>query len=115
VAVGLNKTPSDKGEEAKISYSQQRADAALVQWVQQKSKGEFGVAVIVPSAQPTYAEDSRNSMMIAPASSGQPLRYYVGAAWTRGGEITTREAWQRYVSDEAARLRAPVSVSVNAR
>jgi hypothetical protein len=115
VAVGLNKTPSDKGEEAKISYSQQRADAALVQWVQQKSKGEFGVAVIMPSAQPAYAEDSRNSMMIAPVSPGQPLRYYVGAAWSRGGEITTREAWQRYVADEAARLRAPVSVSVNAR
>jgi hypothetical protein len=112
VAVGLNKTPSDKGEDAKVSYSQPRGDAALVQWVQQKTKGEFGVAVILPSAQPTYAEDAKNSMMIAPVTSGKPLRYYVGAAWNRGGEITTREAWERYVADESARLRSPVSVSI---
>jgi hypothetical protein len=50
-------------------------------------------------------------MMLAKATSGQPLRYYVGAAWTRGGEITSRDKWQRYVADEAARLRSPVKVS----
>jgi hypothetical protein len=52
-------------------------------------------------------------MMIAPVKSGEPLRYYVGGAWNRAGEITTREAWQRYVADEAARLRSPVSVSIS--
>jgi hypothetical protein len=112
-AVGLNKTPSDKGEDGKVSYSQERRDASLVQWVQQRTKGDFGVAVILPSAQPTYADDGRNSMMIAPVKSGEPLRYYVGGAWNRAGEITTREAWQRYVADEAARLRSPVSVSIS--
>ncbi|TFW33704.1 DUF4861 family protein [Massilia horti] len=112
-AVGLNKTPSDKGEEPKISYAQQRDDAALVQCVTQRTKGEFGVAVVLPSAQPTYAEDARNSMMTATVISGQPLRYYVGAAWNRGGEITSQQQWQRYVADEAARLRSPVKVTLS--
>jgi hypothetical protein len=111
VAVGLNKTPSDKGEDAKVAYDQQRGDAALLQWVQQRTKGQFGVAVILPGSQ-TYADDGRNSMMVAPVKSGQPLRYYVGAAWDRAGEITSREAWQRYVADEALRLRTPVTVHV---
>jgi hypothetical protein len=112
VAVGLNKNPSDKGEDGQSSFVEDSASRALVQWVAQKKSGDFGVAVIVPSAgTPAYATDGRNAMMLAKATSGEPLRYYVGAAWTRGGEITSREKWHRYVTDEAARLRSPVKVS----
>jgi hypothetical protein len=112
VAVGLNKNPSDKGEDGQSSFVEESASHALVQWVAQKKSGDFGVAVIVPSAgTPAYASDARNAMMLAKTASGQPLRYYVGAAWTREGGITSREKWQRYVADEAARLRSPVKVS----
>jgi hypothetical protein len=53
--------------------------------------------------------------MLAPATSGKPLRYYVGAAWTRAGEITSAQQWTRYVADEAARLAAPVRIGLAAR
>jgi hypothetical protein len=113
VAVGLFKTPSDKGEDGKASFTQDQAAGALVQWVAQQKSGDFGVAVIVPSAPRTpYASDARNAMLVAPATAGKPLSYYVGAVWTRTGEITSAQAWQRYVSDEAARLRSPVAVSL---
>jgi pectinesterase len=36
----------------------------------------------------------------------------VGAAWTRGSPFATQADWQRHVAEEAARLRAPVSVSL---
>jgi hypothetical protein len=112
VAVGLNKNPSDKGEDGQSSFTKDSAARALVQWVAQKKSGDFGVAVIVPSAgDPAFASDARNEMMLAKATSGQPLRYYVGAAWTRWGEITSQDKWLRYVADEAARLRSPLSVS----
>jgi hypothetical protein len=114
-AVGLNRHPSDKGQEVKVDVVEDAADKALVQWVTQKSLGDFGVAVIVPgAATPAFAGDKNNALVLAPVVSGQPLRYYVGAAWTRAGEIKSQQEWQHYVAEEAARLRAPVSVSVAA-
>ena len=115
-AVGLNRNPADKDEDGKSSFTEDAKAKALVQWVAQKNSGDFGVAVIVPSAgNPAFGADARNAFMLAPATSGQPLRYYVGAAWTRAGAITSREQWQRTVTDEAARVAAPVRVSLSAR
>jgi hypothetical protein len=115
VAVGLNKEPADKGEDAKATLAEDKASKALVQWVAQKKMGDFGVAVIVPSAgNPAFGTDARNAFMLAPATSGQPLRYHVGAAWTRAGEITSEQQWKRYVADEAARVASPVRVSLSA-
>jgi pectinesterase len=114
-AIGLNKTPADKGQDAKVAPSTQPADRALLQWVEQKSNGAFGTAIIVPTAgEKDYAEDQFNSLITAKIVSGQPLRYYVGAGWTRGGDFAKREDWQKYVSAQAARVRAPISVSLAA-
>jgi pectinesterase len=110
-AVGLNKRPSDKGQEVKVDFAENAKDGSLVQWVTQKSFGDFGVAVIVPTAS-SFAADERNALVTAPITSGQPLRYYVGAAWTRGSPFAKQADWQREVALEAARLRAPVEVSV---
>jgi hypothetical protein len=114
VAVGINKTPADKGQEPKVSFSRKRADASLVQWVEQRSNGAFGTAVIVPAAsEQAYAEDAGNAMMLAPVTSGKPLRYYVGAAWTRSGDFKSEQDWQRYVAAHSARVRSPVSVNLS--
>jgi hypothetical protein len=116
VAVGLNKDPADKGEDGKATFTEDAAHKALVQWVRQKKNGDFGVAVILPAAgSPAFGADARNAFMLAPAMSGQPLRYYVGAAWTRAGEIMSERQWQRYVAAEAARVAAPVRISLSAR
>jgi len=114
-AVGLHKRPSDKGQEVKVDFSETAGDGSLVQWVTQRSFGDFGVAVILPptgGAATGFASDERNALATAPIVSGQPLRYYVGAAWTRGSPFATQGEWQRHVADEALRLRSPVSVSV---
>lgn len=114
VGIGLNKMPSDKGEDGKITYAENPADKSLVQWVVQKTKGNFGVALIVPGAgaQP-FTADARNSLVIAPATSGKPLTYYIGAAWDRAGEIKDQQQFQRLVADEAARVRAPVQLKLS--
>lgn len=112
-AVGLNKRPSDKGQEVKVDFSENRNDGSLVQWITQRSFGDFGVALIVPAAS-GFAADERNGLVTAPVVSGQTLRYHVGAAWTRGSPFATQDDWKRHVAEEAARLRAPVSVTFSA-
>ncbi|TYQ20190.1 UNVERIFIED_ORG: pectinesterase [Zoogloea ramigera] len=113
-AIGLNKTPADKGQDAKVQPITQPADRALLQWVEQKSNGAFGTAIIVPTAgEKDYAEDKLNALITAKIVSGQPLRYYVGAGWTRAGDFAKREDWTKYVSAQAARVRAPVTVALS--
>ena len=84
-----------------------------MQWVKQKSKGQFGVAVVLPGAS-GYGEDALNHLIVSELSSGKPVRYYAGGAWDRAGEITSREQWQGYVRAMAERYRSPISVSTNA-
>ena len=111
VAVGLNKTPSDKGQSPQIST--RREGKVLLQWVEQASNGSFGTAVIVPAAQ-GFAEDSLNELILATATAGKPLRYYAGGAWSRAGEITSREQWEAYVANATARAANPVRITLAA-
>ena len=111
IAVGLNKNPSDKGQSPQVSTK--REGKVLLQWVEQASNGAFGTAVIVPTAQ-GFAEDALNELILAPATAGKPLRYYAGGAWSRAGEITSREQWEAYIANAAARAANPVRTTLAA-
>ena len=115
VGIGLNKNPADKGQEPTIQVAAMPAGGAQTQWVAQKTNGELGTAVIVPGAEfQGFTEDDRNLLVLAKITSGQPLRYWAGAAWSRAGGFTTREAWESYVAAWAARVRAPVTIQLSA-
>ena len=107
-ALGLNRNPADKGQEAVVTTG--RAAGSLSQWVEQKSNGAFGVAVILPSAE-GYAQDDLNELVTAPVVSGKPLRYYAGAAWSRGSPFGSKADWERHIAAETARIKAPLKVS----
>jgi hypothetical protein len=112
VAIGLNKTPADKGQEAQIAVTPNQADGSTTQWVVQKTNGMLGTAVIVPEGFAGFAEDERNHLLLAKAVSGRPLKYLVGAGWSKAGEFTTPESWNAYVAACSARARAPVVVTL---
>ena len=114
VAVGLNKSPSDKKQDPKIAVAKNERDPSLLQWVRQASNGSMGTAVVLPSAS-GFAEDALNHLVLAKVESGKPLRYYAGAAWDRAGHIASQEAWTAYVAQAAARAKSPVRVSLGAR
>ncbi|MGO4379628.1 DUF4861 family protein [Pseudoduganella sp. RAF53_2] len=111
-AVGLNKDPTDKGQSPVVTPG--RAAGSLSQWVEQKSNGAFGVAVILPTAS-GYADDSLNELITAPVVSGKALRYYVGAAWTRGGEFASKAEWDKYIAAETARVRLPLKINLSSQ
>ncbi len=109
VALGLNKNPSDKNQEPSITVK--REGPVLLQWVEQKSNDAFGTAVVVPGAE-GFTQDQLNELILAKASSGKPLRYYAGGAWSRAGEITSLAQWQKYTQDVAARAGNPLRVTL---
>lgn len=112
LAVGLNKTPAYKERGPKVATQQLPAQAGLTQWVSQ-SGGDFGTALLLPHAdEVSYAEDAANSLITTPLASGQVLRYYVGAMWSRAAEVKTEVAWREFVAAEAQRRRAPVLMTV---
>jgi pectinesterase len=111
VAIGLNKNAADKGQDAKTEVGQSQADGILSQWIVQKSNGSLGTAVILPlSTLQGFAEDASNQLALTKAKSGTPVRYYVGAGWTRSGQFPTKESWDAYVADCAKRANSPVRV-----
>ena len=115
VAIGLNKTPTDKGQDPKITYTPVPADGSLAQWVVQKTHGSLGTAVIVPpDAFRGFAEDAKNKLVLAAVTPGRPLHYLIGAGWSEAGEFTTEQAWTDYVAACAARLSSPVTVTLSA-
>ncbi len=112
VGIGLNKTPADKGQEAQIALTPNPADGSTTQWIVQKTNGALGTAVIVPAGFQGFAEDERNQLLLAKAVSGQPLRYFAGAGWSKAGEFTTQESWNAHVAAFAARLKSPLHVTL---
>jgi pectinesterase len=111
-AIGINKDSSDRGQNSKSQVTKSQDAGSLAQWEVQATNGSLGEAVIVPDNFAGFAEDKVNQLILAKATSGQTVRYYVGGGWTRGGDFKTNDDWTKYVAAEAARAKSPVKVTV---
>ena len=112
VAIGVNKDSGDKGQEARAEITKNETDGWFTQWETEKTHGAIGEGIVVPVALAGFAEDAVNQLVLAKVRSGQPLRYYVGAGWSKAGEFTTRQQWNDYVAACAGRVRSPVKVTL---
>ena len=114
VAIGLNKNSADRGQDAIFDVTHDKSHGALTQWIRQKTNGELGTAVVVPNdAFRDFTADNVNELVLATALPGQPLRYHVGAGWSRSGQFSSKEEWNAYVGAMAARAKSPIRVSVS--
>ena len=114
VAIGLNKNSGDRGQESKAEVAKNQAEGWLTQWEVQKTNGAIGEGIVVPGAElQGFAEDELNQLVIAKVVSGQPLRYYIGAGWSKSGQFSSAQEWSAYVANAAARARSPVKVAVS--
>ncbi len=109
VALGLNKKPAYAEQAPTVAAY--RAPDTLMQWVRQRSAGDFGTAIVLPGAD-GYAADPDNELILAKVRAGQPLRYYLGAAVSWSGEFTSPQAWQAYVEAYRKRVASPVRVEI---
>ena len=113
VGIGVNKNSGDKGQDAKAEVTKNQAEGWFTQWEAEKTNGSIGEGVVVPTALAGFAEDSVNQLILAKVTSGQPLRYYVGAGWTKSGDFSTEADWNAYVAAAAARAKSPVKVTLS--
>jgi hypothetical protein len=77
-------------------------------------QGNLGCAVFVDPAQVVdFTQADNNYLVVAKVPAGSPAVYYAGFAWEATGQVPGGvEGWDRYIADTAARLRAPLEVTI---
>lgn len=62
-------------------------------------KGTMAVALLVdPATIAEVRDDADNHLVLLRATAGKPFVYYMGAAWDKGPNFRTRDAWEAYVA-----------------
>lgn len=105
VGIGLSKRPVNG---ARLGDIRKDAAGARMSWwgPADGDKGRMAAAVIVdPAAFAGFAEDADNYLILVRVTPGKPFVYYSGAAWDRGGDFATRDAWEAYVAAQHADFR----------
>jgi hypothetical protein len=77
--------------------------------------GHQGCGLVFDAAGAELTEAAPNALVIAAVPATGPATYYAGSAWDRGPDITSVEAWDRYLSEWAQRVRSPLRVELTAR
>ena len=114
-AIGLNKTPAYAHQHPLYHVDLDRRHPAMLQWVTQSIDGSFGVgAFLEVQAEPRYAEDAANHLMLVRVRSGEPLRYFLGAVWSKAASVGSEAAWRQQLAAERARRRAPLRIKTGA-
>lgn len=112
VAIGLNKNSGDRGQDVKATVTANRENGWFTQWEVEKTNGSLGEAIVVaPEIMSGFAEDASNQLVLAKAVSGQPLRYYIGAGWTKSGDFASQDDWNAYVAAAAKRAQSPIKIA----
>jgi Domain of unknown function (DUF4861) len=61
-------------------------------------KGTMGIGLMVdPAMIADIKEDADNYLVLLNVTPGKPFVYYTGAAWDKGLDFHTREAWEAYI------------------
>lgn len=114
VGIGLNKNSADRGQEVSSDATSNESGHWLAQWETERTNGSLGEALIVPGADfHGFADDGRSRLVLATVKSGQPVRYYAGAGWTKSGQFSSESDWNAYVAAEAMRVNSPLKVSIS--
>jgi hypothetical protein len=108
VGIGLKKTAGEQKEtNAERGW--------LLKWEKvEKNAGNQGLAIIVnPKQWEKDTEDKLNHLVLAKVSDGDVATHWAGFAWDKAGQITSAEAWKKYVDEFAQGLASPIEVSVS--
>ncbi|HKW18873.1 MAG TPA: DUF4861 domain-containing protein [Terriglobales bacterium] len=98
-----------KGTDAQSSNSREKG--TMRTWEKLGDHGQLGCAVVLdPSTITGFTEDQKNFLVTVKTPADHVISYYAGFGWSNAG-FAKPEDWERYVSDYAARTKAPVEVT----
>lgn len=106
-AIGLKKVA---GEQKQLNPEH----GWLAKWEKvEKNAGNQGLAVIVdPKNFDKQVEDRLNLLLLTKVPANNTLEYWAGFCWDKAGQITTAEAWDKYVDEFAQAAASPIQVTV---
>ncbi|HEY9510063.1 MAG TPA: DUF4861 family protein [Verrucomicrobiae bacterium] len=109
-AIGLKKT---SGEQKQLNAEH----GWLTKWEKvEKNGGNQGLAVIVnPESFEKTTEDKLNDLVLVKVPADYRVDYRAGFCWDKAGQITSHEAWQKYVDEFAQGIASPIEVTVTAK
>jgi hypothetical protein len=75
--------------------------------------GNLGTAVVLPAGAKIEEHSSDlDYLIVTPAAGKNHLLYYAGSAWDGAGNIRDAAAWTAEVQSLAAKLAAPVQITL---
>jgi hypothetical protein len=95
-----------------------RERGILRNWEPMKgAPGNMGCAVIVnPAELVEFTEDTLNYLVVTRRPAGAPVVYHAGFVWDQTNQIPGGMAgWDRYLAEQARRLRSPLEVTIAVR
>lgn len=100
VGIGISKRPIAGAPLGRIVKDEARARMSW--WgPADPAKGTMAAAIMVdPRNFAGFAEDADNYLILVRVTPGKPFVYHAGAAWDRGLDVASREAWQAYVDNQ---------------
>ncbi|MCW3463420.1 glycoside hydrolase family 88 protein [Chitinophaga nivalis] len=75
--------------------------------------GTLGLGCVFTQGVPGMKTDAVHLLSPGTADSQHPYVYYSGAAWSKGGRITTAAAWFAYLETFAQKIKQPLTVTFN--
>lgn len=68
-------------------------------------EGQLGLAVYMPGADKSELESiSGHALLFKTVKPGEPVTYWFGSCWSRGGKIATPVEWNQYVTEFIAEV-----------
>lgn len=74
--------------------------------------GTLGVGCVFAREMPGMKTDQVHLLSPGTAENGQPYEYYFGAAWNKGGRITSAKEWFHYLETFAQKIKQPLQVKI---
>jgi hypothetical protein len=107
VGVGLKKVTGEK-----VEFN--AAHGWLCKWEPMaKGAGEQGLAIVVdPKRVEKQAEDKLNQLVIIRPPENLKVMYWAGFCWNKAGQITSSDAWKKYVEEFTQGVASPIEVTV---
>ena len=80
------------------------------------TNGSLGTGVVFPyQSDISASEDAAQYLMASSVTVSKIFTYYSGFAWTRQGDITSAQEWEKYLEDFSTRIKNPLRITIQSK